>query len=85
GFKLGWALLAPGRLPRGTALRQAAAVSVRLIGGVIMLLLLAAFIEAYWSSMTFATPTVKYAVGAGLWVLVLAYLLLSGRDQHAPD
>jgi uncharacterized membrane protein SpoIIM required for sporulation len=85
GFKLGWALLAPGRLPRGTALRQAAAVSVRLIGGVTLLLLLAAFIEAYWSSMTFATPTVKYAVGTGLWVLVLAYLLLSGRDQHAPD
>ena len=59
--------------------------SVRLIGGVIVLLVLAAFIEAYWSSMTFAEPSVKYAVGAALWLLVLSYLLLAGRGAHAPD
>jgi len=50
-----------------------------------MFVVLAAFIEAYWSSMTFAEPTVKYAVGAALWLLVLSYLLLAGRGAHAPD
>ncbi|MGE8361212.1 stage II sporulation protein M [Pseudomonas sp.] len=85
GFKLGWALLAPGRLTRGEALRRAASRAVRLVGGVVAFLLLAAFIEAYWSSMTFATPTIKYVVGAALWALVLAYLLLAGRGDHAPD
>ncbi|WP_300653118.1 stage II sporulation protein M [Pseudomonas sp.] len=85
GLKLGGALLAPGRLSRGEALRLAAGRSVRLVGGVIVFLLLAAFIEAYWSLMTFATPTVKYVVGAGLWLLVLSYLLLAGRGVHAPD
>jgi hypothetical protein len=35
--------------------------------------------------MTFAVPTVKYAVGAALWLLVLSYLLLAGRGAHAPD
>jgi uncharacterized membrane protein SpoIIM required for sporulation len=85
GLKLGWALLAPGRLSRGEALRLAAARSVRLIGGVIVFLLLAAFIEAYWSSMTLASPPLKYLVGGGLWLLVLAYLLLAGRGVHAPD
>ncbi|MGE8495893.1 MAG: stage II sporulation protein M [Pseudomonas sp.] len=85
GFKLGWALLAPGRLTRSEALRLAASRSVRLVGGVVAFLLLAAFIEAYWSSMTFATPTIKYVVGAALWALVLAYLLLAGRGDHAPD
>ncbi|KFX69608.1 membrane protein [Pseudomonas taeanensis MS-3] len=85
GLKLGWALLAPGRLTRGDALRLAAARSVRLIGGVIVFLLMAAFIEAYWSSMTLASPTLKYLVGGGLWLLVLAYLLLAGRGTHAPD
>ncbi|WP_372865892.1 stage II sporulation protein M, partial [Pseudomonas sp.] len=85
GLKLGGALLAPGRLSRGEALRLAAGRSVRLVGGVIVFLLLAAFIEAYWSSMTFVTPTVKYMVGAGLWLLVLSYLLLAGRGAHAPD
>jgi uncharacterized membrane protein SpoIIM required for sporulation len=85
GFKLGWALLAPGRLPRGEALRLAAGTAVQLVAGVILFLLLAAFIEAFWSSTTFASPTIKYAVGAGLWTLVLGYLLLAGRRQHAPD
>lgn len=85
GLKLGWALLAPGRLPRGEALRLAAIRAVRLLGGAALFLLIAAFIEAYWSSMTFSTPAVKYWVGAGLWALVLAYLGLAGRRQHAPD
>ncbi|WP_339486293.1 stage II sporulation protein M [Pseudomonas sp. EL_65y_Pfl2_R95] len=85
GLKLGWALLAPDRLPRMEALRLAAADSIRLVAGVVVFLLLAAFIEAYWSSMTFATPHVKYAVGALLWALVLSYLTLAGRGVHAPD
>ncbi|MBO3274967.1 stage II sporulation protein M [Pseudomonas schmalbachii] len=85
GLKLGWALLAPGRLSRGEALRQAAARSVRLIGGVIVLLLLAAFVEGYWSSVTAFGPRVKYAVGALLWLLVGSYFAFAGRTRHAPD
>lgn len=85
GLKLGWALLAPGRLPRGEALRLAARRAVRLVGGATLFLLIAAFIEAYWSSMTFASVHIKYIVGAGLWLLVLAYLGLTGRGRHAPD
>ena len=85
GLKMGWALLAPGRMPRGEALRLAAIRAIRLLGGAALFLLIAAFIEAYWSSMTFAAPTLKYAVGAGLWLLVIAYLCLAGRRLHAPD
>lgn len=85
GLKLGWALIAPGRLPRGEALLQAARVSVQLVYGVILFLLVAAFIEAYWSSMTWPAPWIKYSVGAVLWGLVLAYLTLAGRAPHAPE
>jgi len=85
GLKLGWALLAPGRLTRGEALRVAAQGSVQLIGGVMLFLLIAAFIEAYWSSMTWPTPLIKYLVGAALWMLVGAYLTFAGRSSHAPD
>ncbi|VXC92550.1 conserved membrane hypothetical protein [Pseudomonas sp. 8Z] len=85
GLKLGWALLAPGRLRRGEALRQAAGKAVQLVAGVILFLLLAAFIEAFWSSTTVATPQIKYIVGAALWALVLGYLCLVGRRQYAPD
>ncbi|KPY77353.1 Integral membrane protein [Pseudomonas syringae pv. spinaceae] len=85
GLKLGWALLAPGRLTRSAALRAAARTSVQLIGGVILFLLIAAFIEAYWSSLTWPGALIKYLVGTALWLLVAAYLILAGRTFHAPD
>jgi len=85
GLKLGWALIAPGRLPRVEALLQAARISVQLICGVMLFLLIAAFIEAYWSSLTWATPQTKYLVGIALWLLVAAYLGLAGRTRHAPE
>ncbi|WP_095057114.1 MULTISPECIES: stage II sporulation protein M [unclassified Pseudomonas] len=85
GLQLGWALIAPGRLPRAQALQLAARKSVLLICGVMLFLLIAAFIEAYWSSMTSPTAMTKYLVGAALWLLVLTYLLFAGRQRHAPE
>lgn len=85
GLKLGWALLAPGQNTRSEALRLAAQLAIQLLCGAALFLLVAAFVEAYWSSMTYTGPAVKYAVGAGLWLLVLAYLGLVGRQTYAPD
>ena len=85
GLMLGWSLLAPGQHSRGEALRLAAQKAIALLTGAALFLLIAAFIEAYWSSMTYSTALVKYAVGAVLWLLVLVYLLLVGRRTHAPD
>ncbi|WP_089042394.1 stage II sporulation protein M [Pseudomonas fluorescens] len=85
GLQLGWSLVAPGRLARSEALRPAARKSVRMLCGVMVFLLIAAFIEAYWSSTTRIEPWIKYAVGAALWLLVAAYLTLAGRSRHAPD
>ncbi|MBK3445517.1 stage II sporulation protein M [Pseudomonas lactis] len=85
GLQLGWSLVAPGRLARREALRLVARKSVRMLCGVMVFLLIAAFIEAYWSSTTHIEPWIKYAVGVALWLLVAAYLTLAGRSRHAPD
>ncbi|MCX7077814.1 MAG: stage II sporulation protein M [Pseudomonas sp.] len=85
GLQLGWALIAPGRLTRSEALRLAARKSVQLICGVMLFLVIAAFIEAYWSSMTEPSPMIKYLVGAALWLLMAAYLMFAGRTPHAPE
>jgi len=85
GLQLGWALIAPGYLTRGESLRLAAHKSVQMMCGVMVFLLIAAFIEAYWSSTTGIAPWVKYLVGAALWLLVIAYLSLAGRSHHAPE
>lgn len=81
GLSLGLALLAPGRLGRVQALRRAAADAVPLIYGVIAMLLIAAAIEAFWSSSRWIAPQVKYGVGGACWLLVLAYLGWQGRPR----
>jgi uncharacterized membrane protein SpoIIM required for sporulation len=83
GLRLGHALLAPGRLTRTEALRQAAGQAVIVVYGVIGMLLIAAAVEAFWSSARWVAPHVKYGVGAACWVFVLAYLRWQGRPRDA--
>ena len=85
GLQLGWALIAPGQLTRGESLKLAAHHSVQMLCGVMVFLLIAAFIEAYWSSTTSIAPWLKYFVGALLWLLVATYLIFTGRIRHAPE
>ena len=85
GLQLGWALIAPGHLTRGESLRLAAHQSVQMLCGVMVFLLIDAFIEAYWSSTTSVAPWLKYLVGSLLWLLVGTYLIFAGRTRHAPE
>ena len=79
GLRLGWAIIAPGAYTRLDALRLAARDALPTMYGVFTLLLLAAFIEAFWSPREFE-PMVKYAVGAACWGLLYLYLIFGGRD-----
>ena len=81
GLQLGAAIVAPGHYSRLHALRSAARRTLPVIGGVIMLLVIAAFIEAFWSPRAFPAE-VKYAAGALCWLVVVAFLLLGGRRAH---
>jgi len=83
GLRLGHALLAPGRRTRVAALRLAATQTAPVMYGVFVMLLIAAALEAFWSSAGWIAPQVKYGVGAGCWTLVLAYLTLQGRGAPA--
>ena len=81
GLKLGYALIAPGRLTRTAALRAAAVAAIPLMIGVAGMLLIAAGIEAFWSPRTFLAPIIKYVVGLILWALLVAYFLFVGRGH----
>ncbi|HET8729830.1 MAG TPA: stage II sporulation protein M [Moraxellaceae bacterium] len=84
GLMLGRALIAPGNLRRADALRREARPAVQIIYGASLFLLIAAFLEAFWSSSTAIPPPVKYAVALLLWSGVIAYLLLAGRRMEPP-
>ena len=81
GLKLGYALVAPGRLARGDALRVAASESVQLVYGVIAMLILAACIEAFWSAKAIIPIALKVALGSLLAIGTLGYFLLAGRRR----
>ncbi|TNG00125.1 MAG: stage II sporulation protein M [Gammaproteobacteria bacterium] len=83
GLKLGWALIAPGQKTRLRALRDAATTGVRIIYGAALLFLLAAFIEAFWSSMSSIPVQAKYTTGIVFWFGLWYYLLMVGRSQRA--
>lgn len=83
GLALGHALLAPGRRTRLQALREAALGVVPILYGVFAMLLVAAFVEAFWSSARWVPNEVKYGVGGLCWVLVLGWLALMGRSRRS--
>lgn len=83
GLKLGGALIAPGRRSRAAALRHAARQAMVIVFGVVGLLVIAAFVEAFWSSSTVVPATVKYVVGGLCWVLVAAYFVFLGRGRES--
>jgi uncharacterized membrane protein SpoIIM required for sporulation len=84
GLRIGHALVVPGRHTRVESLRLAALDAVVMIYGVFGMLLVAAAIEAFWSSAGWVAPEVKFAVGALAWTLVIAYLLWQGRPAAPP-
>ncbi len=81
GLRLGWALLAPGNRGRGAALREASRSVVGIVAGAATMLLIAASIEAFWSSRQL-TPILKYAIGIMNWLIVVIYFVFAGR-RHA--
>lgn len=80
GARMGLSLLIPGPFTRLDALRLSARRSVKLLYGVMAMLFLAAGLEAFWSASA-APVNVKYFVGGGLWLLVIAYFTMAGRNH----
>lgn len=79
GLKLGYGLLAPGRLSRKQSLIKAGREAMPLVYGVFFFLLIAAFLEAFWSSSAALPVASKLWAGGCFWLLALSYLCLGVR------
>jgi uncharacterized membrane protein SpoIIM required for sporulation len=83
GLKLAEALIKPGRKSRSRALVDNGKIAVNIMYGVVAMSLIAAFLEAFWSS-TVMPVTIKYVVAVVLWSLVAIYFIYMGRtDKQA--
>lgn len=78
GLQMGWALIKTDGLTRLGSLRSQAGELGHLIMGAAVMLVIAAFIEGYWSPSSVPAP-IKWAVSGLNWTLVGAWLFLGGR------
>ncbi|MDO6713133.1 stage II sporulation protein M [Aliiglaciecola sp. 2_MG-2023] len=74
GGVVGMHIIRPGQLSRTAALKQAGKITFPIIFGAFLMLVVAAFIEAFWSSSTLLPNAVKYAVGSACWLWILLYI-----------
>ena len=82
GLMLGNALIHPGQRKRFESLQVRGLEAVQIAGGAAVMLVVAAFIEAFWSPSDIPN-LVKYIVGSGLWLLVFLYLGLAGLQSDS--
>ncbi|MDH5572817.1 MAG: stage II sporulation protein M, partial [Gammaproteobacteria bacterium] len=63
GLRIGFSLIAPGPCSRINALQISSRSAIKIIYGSTIMLLIAAFLEAFWSSNTDIPIIIKYSVG----------------------
>ena len=85
GLRLGLDVIAPGQRRRIDALVEGGKRGARLCLGIAAMLLVAAFLEAFWSSMATLPAALMYVVAGVLWSLVFAWLAFGGRGLRDAD
>jgi len=83
GLALGHALLVPGRRSRLAALQLAARRAIVIVYGMTAMFIVAAALEAFWSSARWVPVHVKLVVGAACWIGVICYFLFQGRPGRS--
>jgi uncharacterized membrane protein SpoIIM required for sporulation len=83
GLLLGFRLFVTRGLSRGASIREAGKTAVPLIAGSTLFLVLAAIIEAFWSSRHQMPPALRYGAGIAAWVLVIGYFIFAGRKKYS--
>jgi uncharacterized membrane protein SpoIIM required for sporulation len=81
GLRMGQSVLLPGRLTRVAALELAARETSLIVFGAAVMLVIAAAIEAFWSSAPWVTPSAKYVCAGFCWTLVLCFFLRRPRAK----
>jgi uncharacterized membrane protein SpoIIM required for sporulation len=81
GLLLGYRFFVPRGLSRGASLKAAGQDALPIIAGAGLFTILAAVIEAFWSSRHQLPLALRYGAGAAGWILLLLYFLLAGRPK----
>jgi uncharacterized membrane protein SpoIIM required for sporulation len=81
GLLLGYRFFVVRGLSRSASIRRAGRETLPIIAGAALLLVIAAAVEAFWSSRSAIPPQVRYVLGGLGWVLLILYFALAGRGM----
>lgn len=82
GLVLGYRLFVTKGLSRTASIKQAGKTAIPLITGSTIFLIIAAVIEAFWSSRHVFSYGLHFIAGAIGWILIYVYFIFSGRKKH---
>jgi uncharacterized membrane protein SpoIIM required for sporulation len=85
GLFLGYRFIAVRGPGRGASLRKAGGEVLPIVTGAALLLVIAAAVEAFWSSRSAIPPQIRYALGGLGWILLILYFALAGRASSGKD
>jgi uncharacterized membrane protein SpoIIM required for sporulation len=83
GMLLGYRFFITRGLSRGDSIKKAGQDALPIIAGSTIMLVIAAVIEAFWSSKHQFHLTLRLVVGSSMWILLLIYFLFAGRKPAA--
>ncbi|GMO32022.1 MAG: stage II sporulation protein M [Termitinemataceae bacterium] len=82
GILLGWSVFFTNGLSRSASIRKYGKTAAPLIAGSAMMIVVAAVIEAFFSSRHEVAVTYHYAFGGFFWIILIAYFLFCGRKKQ---
>jgi uncharacterized membrane protein SpoIIM required for sporulation len=81
GLLLGYHLFFPRGLSRSTSIKKAGRTALPIISGAALMLVIAACIEAFWSSRHEFPLSLRLGSGIFCWLIVILYFTLAGRKK----
>ncbi|MDR1443600.1 MAG: stage II sporulation protein M [Treponema sp.] len=82
GLLMGYRFFIPAGLSRGASIKRAGREALPIIAGAALLLVIAAVIEAFWSSRFQIETGVRFAAGGLGWAALILYFTLAGRGAE---
>jgi len=83
GLLLGYRFFVTNGLTRGASIKKAGKDAFPVIAGSTIMLVIAAVIEAFWSSRHTFPFMLRITSGISMWILALLYFLFAGRKSSA--
>ncbi len=82
GLRLGWSVIAPGDRTRRASLRDEGRRSIVIVGGLVVVFLIAGVLEAFVTPAPWPT-SLRVGTGAAVWVALSTWVIATGRSLAA--